>query len=170
MRITILKKLSKTIVALSLPLSVLLSAPVTQAYDVKSYGGANCQAYFGSQEGDLTKAVSGIYNASTAYKWVSCGIVQDKLFTATSNAGTVAFWVYVNNPNATRTYCYLQESNTNGSAVQVRAGNVVGNGWINLDTSSSSSFGSRTLYCYLPTRGRLSHIRTYEYTPSDSNS
>ena len=160
----------KSAVALSIPLSVLLSAPVTQAYDVKSWGGANCQAYFGSDEANITKAASGLVNNANVYKWVSCGITRDKLFSNPSNIGTRAFWVYVRGPAGKSTRCHLRESAVNGANVQTRSAGRIGPGWINLDTSLSSTNGSRTLYCYVPPRGGITHIRGYEYTLTDGNS
>ena len=53
-------------------------ALTTNTYDVKSWGGANCQAYYGAQEADFDKRVNGIYNRSDQYRLASCGIVQDK--------------------------------------------------------------------------------------------
>ena len=160
--------LVKTTLTLSLPLTILLSTPTTQAFDVKSWGGANCQAYFGNQEGDLNKRADGIYNTASTARWVSCGITRDKLFTAPSASGTFAFWVYVNAPAGSTTYCNLREASVTGGNVQTRANN--GNPWISLDTSLSQTTGSRTIYCLLPSKARLSHIRSYEYTPTDINS
>ena len=162
--------LVKSTVALAVPLTMLLSAPVTQAYDVKSWGGANCQAYYGSDEGNITKSAAGVVNTANVYKWVSCGITRDKLFTNPSASGTRAFWVYVRGPAGKTTRCNLREAAVNGSNVQTRSAGRVGAGWINLDTSLSHTTGSRTLYCYLPPRGGITHIRGYEYTLTDSNS
>ena len=162
--------LVKTTLALSIPLTLMFAAPTAQAYDVKSWGGANCQAYFGGDEASLNKRVDGIYNASSSSKWVSCGVVRDKMFTAPSASGTFAFWVYVVLPANTTAYCRLREASVAGGNVQTRVTNKTNTGWINLDTSLSQTTGSRTLYCLLPSGGRLSHIRSYEYALTDSNS
>ena len=163
-------KITSTIAAFALPIAALLSAPATQAYDVKSWSGANCQAYFGNQEGDFGKYAYGIYNSASAHRWLSCGVTRDKLFTNPSNIGTVAFWVYVVVPGNSQTNCYLRENTVNGAAVQTASGVRNGTGWISVDTAASATDGSRTLYCYLPSGGRLSHIRSYEYTLTDTNS
>ena len=102
--------------------------------DSKTESGVTCQAYFGTQEGDISKAVSGAVNVSAASRWVMCGVPRDNHL---NNTGTAGLWVYLNQGANDTTSCFHRSMNPDGSSAQVIAGNLAGSGWLALDSSLS---------------------------------
>lgn len=131
------------------------------AFDTKAYSGSVCQAYFGQDEVWFYKYNSGIYNRSSAYRWISCAFAKDRQ----GSVGTRSAWVFVVAPSSGRTSCYLSERNFNGAAVSTRAGSRFGTGWISIDTSSSinSYYVARHMYCFVPPGARVATIEVSEW-------
>lgn len=158
------KNLLSATLSLTLPLAALFSTAPASA-DVKTYSGSVCQATYGSQEGDLYKYTTSIYNVATGYRWITCAVARDRL---NSTAGDWITYVYVEPANANqRTYCYLDEARVNGAIAQRNASSRLGEGWIALNTTFSESYGSRALYCYVPPKGFVNHLRIYEFNTFD---
>lgn len=131
------------------------------AFDSKVWSGSMCQAYFGQDEAWFYKYFSGIYNRSTASRWISCGITKDRQ----GSAGTRTAWVYVVASSSRRTWCYLTERSSNGAQVSSRVASRLGTGWMSIDTSSSinSFYVARHIYCYVPSGGRVATIEVSEF-------
>lgn len=147
-----------------LPLSLLVSQSA-QAYDLKVYSGAMCQAFYGSQEARFNKQWDGIKNISGTASWVMCGIVRDNQQTIIGSNG---FQAWVKAPGAAQTVCYHSErSRTTSVEVQTKALSRTGTGFLNLDTGLSQANGQRILACKLPPNGILSTIYYWEHDDTD---
>lgn len=151
-------KLLSGVLTLAMPLAMLMSAPSAQAYDVKTYSGSMCEATYGSQTGDFYKYTGYLLNKSTGSRWVTCAVTRDQW---TNLNGTLAAWINVKNVGTATTRCYMGEHRPDGNYVQ----QIVGNGstWVPIDSSASDRYGHRAIYCYIPAKGRLNHVRIYEH-------
>ncbi len=133
----------------------------TQAYDAKTYSGSLCQAYFGYDETWFHKYARGIFNRSSSYRWISCGVTRDRY----GLIGTHGAQIHVIAGSSRRTTCTLSERNTNGTILQSRAASRFGSGYIRLDTSRSKNFrnNARIIFCYVPPQATITSVEIREH-------
>ncbi len=158
---------NKKILTLALLCSALGFSFSVQAYDDKSSHGSICQAYYGSQEGDIGKYSTGAYNGAATARWVSCNVNRDN---STTTTGTYGYWVYIVQPANNTTTCYHNSARPDGTSMQLVGGSFTGtSGWLSLDSASSAAYGSDMVYCSLPSGARISTILTREDVATDVN-
>ena len=168
---TIIRNLSKLALTFALPLA-LLSAPKAQAYDLKTWSGSTCQAFFGAQEQYFDKGWSGIKNTSSISRWISCGVTDDTYNSSGGNYdnGTQGADMYITQGNFSTTTCYLTERGYTGQEVDTDTQVKTGNGYLYIDTAAShAAYGARMLACKLAPGAVLNWIRIWEYDSSDGN-
>ena len=155
-------KLLTGILTLAMPLAILMSAPSAQATDVKTYSGSMCEATFGFQAGDFYKYSGYTINQATSSRWLTCSVTRDRWFNVN---GTYAAWINVSNPGGASTRCYMNEHRPDGSYVQQVT--AAGSTWVGIDSSLSGNYGHRAVYCLVPAKGRVNHVRVYEHNAVD---
>lgn len=164
------RKLSKLVLAMALPLA-LVSAPKAQAYDLKTWSGSTCQAFYGAQEQYFDKTWSGIKNTSSAPRWASCAVTDDTYGSGGNyDNGTQGADVYISQSVSSVTTCYLTERGYTGQEIDTDTKVKSGGGYLYIDTAAShATFGARMLACKLAPGATLNWIRIWEYDSSDGN-
>ncbi len=139
----------------------LLFSTQVLADDAKTFAGATCEAYLGSESSDFQATTSNeIRNNSDGFRWIECPIVRDR--TVNSN-GFRSAQVFASHTN---TSCRIYSRTATGGArdVEIRNGSTMNFNQINL----SSLRGSYHMICRLPSGGRLRSYTVHEFTPTHS--
>lgn len=123
------------------------------AENAHTYNGSFCKSYIDSQSGDL-QAGTYMQNNSSSTRYVVCPVVVDEI----SNTGGTSR-VYAHVTGSGSFYCYLYSMNAGGSVRQFKSANRSNTGWIYLpDITTDDYYGSYSMICTLPGRGRLDTV------------
>ena len=163
--------IKKIALSLALPL-VMLSAPQAQAFDLKTWSGSMCSAFYGTQDQFFNRTHSGIKNISGDPRWVTCGVVDDTYNGSNSgnyDNGTQGARVRVQQPPASLSTCYLSERGDFGQEIDTTMVVIPGSGEQNLSTTASDHWGNRILLCKLAPGATLNRITIWEYDNSDQD-
>lgn len=155
---------------LILPLLLLVTSNA-QAFDLKTWSGSTCQAFYGAQEQYFDKTWSGIKNTSSVPRWISCGVTDDTYGSGGNyDNGTQGANVYITQAVSSVTTCYLTERGFTGQEIDTDTQVKSGTGYLGINTAASDSFyGSRLLACKLAPGAALNWFRIWEYDSSDGN-
>lgn len=135
------------------------------AEDGHSYNGSFCKPRYGNQSADFRYDYNGIYNASSAYRWVNCPIIEDAI-NADNNAATQgttrAYLRFTAATTSSRIRCYLYSNKSGGASwLQWVYSTRLGSGWLDIDPTPISKdhyWGDYGMYCYVPGRSKINMI------------
>lgn len=139
--------------------------------DIKLHHGSFCEAYTGTQEGDLNHQDNGLRNISAASRTVVCPILRDNA----DKTINFAVDIFVNNIAGSNFSCWVDSRDQWGNLVKWvnKATNLGGNQTIHIENDSNVKDGNFNLYCSVPASGRIASYKTYEAStlaaPSDQN-
>ena len=123
-----------------------------------SYNGSYCDNWTAGESEHFLKSMAGIVNLSNRSHGISCPILVDEVGTTT---GTSSVWVHFTANGDVG--CVLYSLNGNGTIRQSTLNFRTNTGWVNMpNITSDSSWGSYTMYCWLPPYGTLNTIRIIE--------
>ena len=163
--------IKKIALSLALPL-VMLSTPQAQAFDLKTWSGSMCNAFYGTQDQHFNRTHSGIKNISGSPYWITCGVVDDTYNGSNSgnyDNGTQGARLRIEQPAASVSTCYLSERGDFGQEIDTRTTVQAGTGNLDMDTAVSDHWGNRLLLCKLAPGATLNRISIWEYDASDVN-
>lgn len=150
-----MKNLTLSSIAL---ISAFTAATTTQAADNRqNYNGSYCDAYYGSQVGNINHQYNGAKNTTASGMYISCPVIVDE---ASNTTGTNNVWVYWT--GAGTLSCSLFSMSGSGSSLQSQSASGAA-GWINIPNLTTDDYwGSYSMYCYLPGSATLNTISISE--------
>ena len=139
-------------------------------YDIKTYGGNSCHAYYGNDVGHFMWAAKGIKNVSSTLHWsVMCPIVTDNY------RGTDLYQVSVviQKPAGSSCCCELSSLDPYGTEVAIEVhcfdqDAEFDSATLGIDMPKASG-GYYALNCGLPPRGWLLKYQVVERYPTDND-